>query len=113
MGPLHLGGSYERGKFPVTWEVPPVARRSAGIWGTSEPEEEYSNQFAAAGTLRDMHRWSVQLPYASQPACLLVRTGAGFEGHPHFGAVVLPLPSWAPGGVMSCFYSQRVLWGHA
>ena len=33
MGPATLGGSYERGKVPATWEAPSPAGRSAKIEG--------------------------------------------------------------------------------
>lgn len=39
-GTCTIGRSYERGKVPVTWEVPSMARRSTGIWGNLRALEE-------------------------------------------------------------------------
>lgn len=63
MGPVLLGGSYERGRFPLS-----LVGRSAGTdTELHRLREECSNQTVGGRTERNQHRWSWTPRCTSQP----------------------------------------------
>lgn len=56
-GSVPLGGSYERGKFPLPWEPPSKAGRSDGTdRGLQRLRGDHSNQLMTSRTEKDQHR---------------------------------------------------------
>lgn len=80
MGPEPLGGSYERRKVPLPWELPSTAGRSARTdRALRRLREKYSRWLVAGRTEKDQHRWSwpPHCTTAEDVSLLLVCTGAG------------------------------------
>ena len=79
MGPVPLGGSCERGKVSIPWEVPSLSGRTAGtegdLWSLGK---ECSNQLVQGKVERDLHRWSVPTG-TPQPETLFLWGGQGLS----------------------------------
>lgn len=59
IGPEPLGGTCERRKVPLPWELPSTAGRSAKTdRALRRLREKYSRWLVAGRTKKDQHRWS-------------------------------------------------------